>query len=77
MPTTATPALPLDFLHALAAQLRARSPEARLLFRLVKLHRHLAAQADGPDGALADGLRTALTPAIAAAAERFRAGPLA
>ena len=72
MNTTSTPTatpLPLDFLRALAAQLRGPGPQsadARRLLRLIRLHRHLAVEADGPDGQLAEGLAASLLPAIAA-----------
>jgi hypothetical protein len=72
---TATESLPAGLMHVLAAQLRNRSPDARALFRLLKLRRHLPAQAAGPDGELAEGLVRALARAIEAAAGTLRLDP--
>ena len=55
---------PLEFYRSLAANVaREHGPnagDALRLLRLLRLHRHLVAEADGPDAALAEGLATAL-----------------
>ena len=70
---------PLDFYRSLAANVaRENGPhalDARLLLHLLRLHRHLTAEADGPDGALAGGLAAALLPAIRAACSRIFLAP--
>ena len=69
---------PLEFWRSIAANVaRDNGPNAgnaKRLLRLLRLHRHLTREADGPDAALAEGLAVNLLPAIEAAAARLRLG---